>query len=402
MRNTFLVLLAAATVASCASNPSVLVTYYLPKAETQLTATQTLGCNAGGTLLVVATTVSPTTTYAADRSATGSFSFRKLRGLFSDADATVNFTTDGRIASINGSSTGQGETILKDAMTLTATAVSSGLLFGQEVVNNPVKSACDAIAAHTIAKPSTDNKPASSAPTVTLTYGARFFYVVSRCPQIVPPDVATLGDDTHECLSLINDPTVSSSSTVVFVADSNSDALFGTLSQEAALKNLGPSVALASAAPLKRAAVLEQGQSASGTKLSVNDVTEVTLTVTGLTGQVNDSGAMLKRLPLWSDSVRVPMTDSLHIYQIPLPAPAVFGKTQFSIQLNPDGSISKLEYGETNGAGDALTALNSLAQAASGPTNAQRASALQSQADVIYEQQRLVLCKTNPTTCPSK
>jgi hypothetical protein len=99
-------------------------------------------------------------------------------------------------------------------------------------------------------------------------------------------------------------------------------------------------------------------------------------------------------VPIWRGPVTVPING---YYPLLVPRGTTFGKQQFALTLSDPGSVTKLEYSTNAGAGEILDVGGAIAKAL--PTSATRASAIQSQADLIYEQQRLVLCKTDATKC---
>jgi hypothetical protein len=95
----------------CATIPNVTLNYHPAMWNTVVTVTQTVGCTTHNKRLVVLNTPSVTTTY---------FSNVKLEGGFNDSDFNIAFTDDGRLKSINQSTTGQGETIVKSAVAVAA------------------------------------------------------------------------------------------------------------------------------------------------------------------------------------------------------------------------------------------------------------------------------------------
>src|SRR5438105_6843037 len=115
LRNASIATAALGLFAGCASIPDVTARYYFPKAQTQLQLTESLMCNKNSSELLTVATVASTTGYSSDLSAgVGSLSYKGASGLFTDTDLTLNFTDDGRLAGINETSTGQGDTIVKD------------------------------------------------------------------------------------------------------------------------------------------------------------------------------------------------------------------------------------------------------------------------------------------------
>ena len=115
-------------LSGCASTPNVIYSYYPSDSNSIVTVTQTVDCNSAKTDIVVASSASVNTVYFADYTKEPySIEINKLDGTFADSDFTFNFFDDGRLKSINGSTTGQGETILKSAIALgTAVAVLGG------------------------------------------------------------------------------------------------------------------------------------------------------------------------------------------------------------------------------------------------------------------------------------
>src|ERR1700722_14946030 len=176
----------ALTVSGCATTPKGTTSYYFPKAETQISITQTLSCNAKGDTLHQVVTVSPSTTYSSDLTvAPAVFTPGSLDGTFSDTDIGFTFTDDGRLSGLNVTSAGQGGTIVKDivsvaaAVGLVATAANGELYDPKEackVVADYAGKPSDAKAADGAKDKKADPKAdtAAAPPTVTLTYVGAF------------------------------------------------------------------------------------------------------------------------------------------------------------------------------------------------------------------------------------
>jgi hypothetical protein len=87
-------------------------------------------------------TVTPATTYKSDLGRKkGYIRYSDLDGPLSDADLAIAFTDDGRLQSINASSTGEGDTIIKDAVTLATTLAPLKSLLSE--VPKKKKTLCD-------------------------------------------------------------------------------------------------------------------------------------------------------------------------------------------------------------------------------------------------------------------
>ena len=83
-------------------------------------------------------------------------------------------------------------------------------------------------------------------------------------------------------------------------------------------------------------------------------------------------------------------------YDLPIPKGAFFGKQIFSLTLSDAGAVTSVGYNKTTGMSGALNALGAVANA---DTAAAKAAELKAQADLIAQQQRLMLCQTKPDQC---
>jgi hypothetical protein len=404
--------LAAIAMAGCASIPPVTARYYLPKAETQITVTQTLGCTADSSSLVVASSVADQTAYSADTAAAQQLPFQKLGGTFVNADAALSFSSDGQLLGINGTSTGEGATIVKNAVTLSeavAPMLATGApLTGRTIAPPPktLNEACAKIASFAASKPSGGKQPTTDSQsgqtqepaTVTLSYSLLIAYKNGDCPTGSPIK------DANSCLSVVRSASdLGSGDSLKFTPTPDSKGAFQALhSVDTLADHLLPVLNFESQAQLiKPAADVDAGNVVSEPYLTLNKIATLNLTVTVLSSDFDPTEGE-QSAPLWTGAVRIPVTNPRDVYQLPLPAPALFGSENFALSLANDGSIAKLEYGNANGTGDLLTALTAVAQSQQPTSDQQKAAAVQSQADLIYEQQRLVACQINPKTCSSK
>jgi len=105
----------------CAHMPDATVRYYLAKSNVSFKVLRSLACDpAGG--IVVLDTVSSTVSHEADTSKAIEVRLDKLSGAFTDSDIKFEFYEDRRLKSINATTTGQGEEILKTAISIAAAA----------------------------------------------------------------------------------------------------------------------------------------------------------------------------------------------------------------------------------------------------------------------------------------
>jgi hypothetical protein len=75
---------------------------------------------------------------------------------------------------------------------------------------------------------------------------------------------------------------------------------------------------------------------------------------------------------------------------------ALFGKQTFTVSLSEAGAVMSVGYGKNAGTASALNAIGAIVNT---ETAAAKAAELKAQADLIAQQQRLVLCQTKPDQC---
>jgi hypothetical protein len=343
-------LIAAAAMAglmsACTTTPDVTVHYFLPKAETRLQVLQSIDCDAGKENLLIATTVTPATTYLANRDRPQAFAFKGVDGIFANADLSFTLTDDGRLKSVNATETGKGEDILKAATTL---AVSLGglNLFDEEIklpVGGSKTAECDFIAAVG------NNKPISLSYSATLDYSDVEF-----------------------------------SSALPIKPDQGSIVYFKHL--EAKLPKL--SVSLQNRTKIAPAATANPKADASTATLTLTGLQAVELHVSAATDQ---GGA-----EIWQDRAIIPDKDAT--IGLPVPRAEPFGNRTFALTLADSGAITQLRYAKDAGATGVLNALNAGAVALKPDTDADKAAAIKAQADLIAQQQRLLACQTKPVDC---
>jgi hypothetical protein len=326
-------------VAGCASMPNVELKYFPARATTDVSVTQTIECVKSA--LHFSYSPSVTTTYAADRAAPKplpSLHTGKLDGTFSDTELTFGWFDDGRLKSVNQSTTGQGEAIVKAALTLAA-ALGGGALRETTETRTDV---CDAIATLGGGKP------------IVLTYITRVEY-----------EDAKLGRDFP------------------LVADKNSTATWERVKQ-----------ALPALPPLKFSVLAFKAIEPVATDAGNEGTIALTLNRTAIA----PAEILVGDVKYWDAEIVVPTSDT---YTLPIPAPKAFGKETFSLVLNDAGAVTSIGYTKGTGAAGALNAATATATAtAFAPTNdAAKADALKAQADLIAQTQRLAACQAKPAEC---
>jgi hypothetical protein len=322
----------------CAIVPDVTFTYYPATWESTITVTQTVACTEKKDRLVALSSVAVTTKYASDLSSTPRpLKVRDLSGPFGDSDITMTFAEDGRLKGINQSSTGQGDAIIKAAIAVGAAMYTIAAKDIRTPVA-PMPPSCDVIEKWGSGKP------------VTLYYKK----------AVGPADIGTLVtlDIAPESEGLYTDIAVALPKPT------------STISSASALQSGG-----------RRSS--DTRPSSDTVLLKLQDIGIVTVSTVAL-GK-----------PLGEASVIIPQEGT---YELPIPKPALFGKQTFAIALNDSGAVSTLSYGKIDGSASALSSLSALASAQTTGENARLAD-LKARADLMAQQQRIVLCESKPDQC---
>lgn len=87
-------------------------------------------------------------------------------------------------------------------------------------------------------------------------------------------------------------------------------------------------------------------------------------------------------------------------YSLPIQKGPWFGENVFELALSESGQVTKLRYSSTPGVNGTLGAASSAVSATGGPTLGDKVDQAKLEADLIYQQQRFVLCQADPTNCP--
>ena len=86
-------------------------------------------------------------------------------------------------------------------------------------------------------------------------------------------------------------------------------------------------------------------------------------------------------------------------YDLPLPPAVIFGKRALGASFSESGALKTVQFTSETGAGQALNVLSAAQTATAGKTTAEKAAAIQAEADLIAQQQRLLQCLADPKNC---
>lgn len=326
---------ASTAMVGCASLPDAKIRYYLPKTSISANVVVTLACSekAG---LVAAYAANPKVSHTADLDAQREINLEQLQGWFSDSDIKVEFYPDGRIKTVGGSSTGQGEAILTSVQTI------MGTLAGLHASDENRNEVCQIIDRYT-----DDDTPLS------ITYSGKVDMTAANNTQ---PLVAAQG---VRHISRQLEPYLGQ---ICVHTGTMSAGKPRTIEYE---PKLGDPV-IEVIAPGRANFSIKVGSECDGT-------------------------------PIWDGSVAYAQAGE--IYAVPLPKPTLFGKRALVLSLSESSEVSSIQFTSATGASQALNALSGVYDATKGETTAETAAATKAEADLIAQQQRLVACVAYPEAC---
>lgn len=324
-------------LSSCASIPDVTYKYYKTDWKTTIKITQTVGCNSDKTNALILNTPDIKTSYFSNLEKDPiKIKIKDLETLSSDASITMELTTDGRLQAINQESVGQGEAIIKSAVSLATAAI-----------------------------------------------GAKGMNMSFSNKGKVVPECSVLSEWSDKPVSLVYLATIDSNTQVDEIIELSpapqSKFLYDKLS--AILPNF-------------KATITKKTDLISGPSFTKKDSTNVVLLELQEMESVSLSIRSDKDPSEVGDAIIFAPKDKTHT--VPIPKAALFGKQTFAIKLSEAGSVTSIGYGKTTGVTGALNSLDSIAKSQSASAEA---ADLKAQADLIVQQQRLVSCQTKPKDC---
>ena len=349
----------------CASIPPVTLTYFQPKAQITAEATQTVTCKKSSTGNYTPFSISKvklTESYISDFSKTYTLNFKELDGFFNDAEIEIDLTPDGRLANINGSSTGIGKMIIDTTAELAANFAKMSVIDSQQ--SPTVNSACSFLVAVYGEQPQTFVRKQ--------TFDSKPDPVEGKSPVVF---TLTANGNAPEAIMLIL-PTVTVTTSYAALK-SKEDSL------QPARKSIDSNY-------FKR--VRCSDDCSKYTHISLPSHTAVS------------SVAWVQKTPIDPPLVLdeviylFPKTGESDLYQVPLFDNSAFGKLTAKIDLGAAGEIKKIKYAssDSNTGGEAL---KTIAGAFAEESEYEKLKAAN---DLAYEQQRQVACAANPNKTECK
>jgi hypothetical protein len=329
----------AATLSGCGTIPDAKVNYFYTQSKVAFKAVRSVACDSGDHLIAM-TTVTPSVVNSASNTPAGTLDLTKLRGFFSDADVKFDFYEDGRLKDMNATSTGQGDTILKAATTL-ATSLAA-FVAGQPPPTYPTQ--CQYIKSQGGGKP------------LSLTYAGDIDFSKGTAPQEIKADAVSSYDASQ---------------------------LAGVIGGVCAVvKSKG-----------QQALPIDYTPKSDDVTINVRQPGWAQIVVS----RSVPGGGCPETDAYWNDRVAVAQFGTA--YSLPVPKPAIFGKSAVSFAFADSGALTTAQFTSVNGTAQALSGLDSLLTIAQGESTASKAADVKAQADLIAQQQRLVQCLADHAIC---
>ncbi len=353
---TVVLLTALLSGAACASIPNSQIGYYGTKWEAAVTVTQTIGCSENNQILSSYYSPDIKVRFSSDYDKHHTLNIKQLSRWYANSDFTVNFYEDGRLKSIGQTTTGQGETYIKNAITIASAVAKMAPLVKEQ---DPTVAIC------TIVNTIGNKKP------ITLTYGIAPEDSITTAPKTVtlmPTGASGPIVDSLESAGLNARPVVD----VKLVDRKSTYGGSREIDSNGARKIRQPT-----------------DKTCDALHLFLQDTETVNLTL-----MVKD--AVKGDQMISSSELVVPKKDSF--YSLPILKAKLFGKQTFNLKLTEAGAIDTLGYGmEAGGTG----LMNALAAASKTESDilSSKAADEKAKADILANQHRRVVCETKPADC---
>ncbi|WOJ95778.1 hypothetical protein R0137_11045 [Congregibacter brevis] len=360
LARTGAVIIASAVLAACSSLPEVTASYYLPQVQLALSVTQTASCSSTNVPYVV-TSAKLTPIYRADLGHQYAIDIGVLDAWYSSGTATLKLHDDGRLKSINAEQEGGGGTLVQSLVdVLQAAGLSNKMKRGGREVDDPIViTACQELA-------------------TMLSGGQKSLTIVHYGTTDVASNRASFGlqqdrlspDQYAKVAPIFGDVGVDidATKTVTVPHRYRETSMHDALAANVLAASLG--------AENPNMVILREPTRA-----------EVTFVVNRRVGQ-------------WTDIAEVDIPQHGVLYALPIKSAPVFGKNVFELTLSDSGRVSSLKY-SGGGAGSSVAAgFTPVLEALGSKTTSEQAAEVKAEADLIYQQQRLVVCLAKPDECP--
>jgi hypothetical protein len=367
----------AGLLVGCASMPKVEAGYYLPKSGVNITLVQSAVCT-DGDLPILKNDLAVAATYSSDTRKRYPVDLGKLSSRVGKTSAAFEFYDDGRLKSINTQQIGQGAEALKAL--LTVVGGMGGLNVGEDAEKDACRLLRELTQAQSVAVPDDDKKEEKAAVPLTIVWRGSLAF----------PDVPMEFLDVTSRVSEDDRKKFFATHAAAAEIDLRQDSVPNSTRQQ-----LTPifGIPKATFTLVDAPEVLHVASEISGATLALVEAASAVITV-----EVELKNGVKEN---FKGGARVPQFGRR--YPLPIPGPKLFGETQFELGLSEAGKVTKLRYSSNSDPAGALGAVTSLLETQKDPaavTTADQVKTTQAEADLIYQQQRLLICQATPAVCP--
>jgi len=356
---------ASLAVAGCAQTPHATISYPLTRTDAAITVVRTVKCDKDD-LPHIVDVPAVSVTFGADPKATGTLDTSKLDGMFADTSLDMHFAADQRLKTVNAEAAGQGETILKAAISLASSVFfpKLGAESAQELTGMPTLAAVRAQCVQ-----------------LTKAFGAEAM-TISYAGSLDLPDV-------------------SGQPAALVAANRRMDFTLNPVPQDldrsrryAAL--LGSVCARFQTQDAPRPPV---GDIASPGGYATLDARQPRSAVLRIAVSPSTDVCPLEDRPgfIWAGTLAVGQLGTR--YRIPIPRAAVFGKQSFELVLDDSGGLTQIKYGKSTGAGQAIAVGQQGVEAVRPLTDVERAAAIEADIALRKAQDHRAKCLADPAEC---
>lgn len=345
----------------CASMPDTTIGYHIPKSKINVVVSQTVSC-IKTSKPIVETNVKFTPVYYAGSGEFQIINLSELDTWYSTGNVEITLTSDGRLLSFGADSTGVGNEIvdtLVSLVTLSTSITKSKKPLSLEetkekqkirkIIKERIKTACEEV--NKLAEKK-DNKPLPL--------------------SIVLRSVINFSDNNTPIFK-------------PFVIDSYPKSIYMDIKDALGALSYAPITSLKKEEI--RLPLVNSYKKGRSIMLVEPNIATIKLNRTPLGSRQIQVFEAKVNVPQWGES-----------YYVPIPKPPFFGNNLINLTLHESGKIKTLKFGVTNGAknlGASFKALNNTLVT----SDEKEAKKLKDEADVLAQQQRLIVCKVTPEQC---
>ncbi|HEX4860670.1 MAG TPA: hypothetical protein VFV07_05500 [Rhizomicrobium sp.] len=374
------------SLSACAAMPDVTYRYYQAKSVTAVSVTQSLQCvkdaasaasaNAKGDKPAPANYVeldvanamnAPVTAYSADYSQpTSSLHLPDIDGSLSDTDVPATFFEDGRLNSLNATTTGEAETILKSAISLGTSIAAAGVAMdaasfvkGQEPPPSPTTVLCRALSGW----PNADKLQLTFTRNINVEPAAEtvLAYETAHPPADKPKDAKCESAAGYVLQNYLPNPPPTSQPQPTFVLndpDTYPDTTVSDIDLYNKVKAVLPriSMTVGDVHAVCRVGTFDATTTKNVVSLTLQDTESVRLDyyVTPIGAKFDDKDGSGHPSDKWGGSTVAVVPVKQSYYPLAVPEGKAFGNSKVALTLAGSGAVTALEYSKTNGAAGAM------------------------------------------------